>query len=100
MINALTIPPSPPPKKCDTVFSRAMMTIGRCFIIWFFFEMFFLNEGDIFYGYSNFQITAIQTFKTLAISFFTDAPFIIILFYGLFTLWLLIPIYLFRMLSI
>ena len=55
MINALTIPPSPPPKKCDTVFSRAMMTIGRCFIIWFFFEMFFLNEGDIFYGYSNFQ---------------------------------------------
>lgn len=63
-------------------------------IIWFFSEMFFFNEGEIFYAYSK-----IPDFSAFVL-YVTDFLVVFLLFYGLFSLWLLIPIHLFRVRSI
>jgi hypothetical protein len=74
--------------------NRIAMAAGSTLIIWFFSEMFFLNESELFYAYSRLPV-----FSDLLI-FITDFLIVFLLFYGLFTLWLLIPIHLFRVRSI
>ncbi len=70
------------------------MAGGSTLIIWFFSEMFFLNESEMFYAYSRLPVLS------ELLIFITEFLIVFLLFYGLFTLWLLIPIHLFRVRSI
>ena len=74
--------------------NRLAMAMGSTYVIWFFSEMFFMNEGEGFYIYSN--LSGLSEF----LIHLADLLLSILLFYGVFTLWLLVPLHLFRVRSI
>jgi len=78
----------------ESFWNRIAMAGGSTLIIWFFSEMFFLNESELFYAYSNFPV--FSDFLIYLVEFLV----VFLLFYVLFTLWLLIPVHLFRVRSI
>jgi len=83
-----------PVKTKDRFFNRLAFAVGSTFVIWFFSEMFFFNEGEGFYAFSSFS--GLTDFLIFSFDLITG----VLLFYGLFTLWLLMPMSLFRVRSI
>ena len=77
-------------KQGDTFLNRFFLVLGSAIVIMFFSEMFFFNEGEHFYFLDHFSSL------NATIDFFV----IFILFYMLCSLWLLIPIYIFKVRSL
>ncbi len=69
------------------------MILGSALIVWFFSEMFFVNEGEILYAWS----TRGPSWDLVGFTF--EFLLIFILFYLLPVLWLLMPIHVFRIRS-
>lgn len=67
--------------------------VGSGCVIWFFSEMFFLNEGQHLYFWSTSPDVA-ALFSSVA-----EWLFVFLLFYAFFALWLLVPISVFRVRS-
>jgi hypothetical protein len=78
----------------DRWHNRLATLVGTTFIIWFFSEMFFLNEGELFYAWSK---------KQSVLQLLLDVPLVLgelVLYYGFFVLWFLTAIAFFRVRSL